>query len=343
MSLTISQNYTLTDRAFVHLNNLPNLCSLKLEKCVSLSNQALMELDSERLANLHSLIITECRLGDQAMAHIVEHGGLPNVQVLELNYCSTVSDVIVESIRTFPAIKRLSLAGCSEFHGVMLSELYRNSELRILDISHSGVNDDGLRTIACVTQLRTLVCTNLKLSDRGLMGVNDLWQLRYLDISACVRITEHGLSRLHGCVNLETLRITACPRLQRFQSLFVPSAAAARHEELLMNTNGGSLRPFAARVIHLSFPATASRPRPSSFSLSRSFFASPPPFPSPSDLDRDDLLDELLSPSCRSPSPPHDMIMQGVTMERSKSLSPPPHAAVCCKPLRNESAGCVIC
>lgn len=75
------------------------------------------------------------------------------------------------------------------------------------------VTDAGLQRIARLGWLQELNLSSCDLTDRGLMWLKDLKNLRVLNLSYCNRLSEAGLKHLRALESLQFLDLQGCPRI----------------------------------------------------------------------------------------------------------------------------------
>lgn len=84
--------------------------------------------------------------------------------------------------------------------------------LRELDVSHTGVDTVGLRTLVAAVRLETLHC-NFCAMVTSVSALEGLPHLRHLDLTG-TGITDHGLCALPSLPSLEVLLLTGCHALR---------------------------------------------------------------------------------------------------------------------------------
>ena len=63
-------------------------------------------------------------------------------------------------------------------------------------MNNSKVTDAGLKEVAKLKKLERLYLRDTQITDAGLKEVAKLNQLSYLDLQACLKITDAGLAKL---------------------------------------------------------------------------------------------------------------------------------------------------
>jgi hypothetical protein len=83
----------------------------------------------------------------------------------------------------------------------------RAGESDRIKIEASEVGDSELLQLAGLTGLRHLVCKRSRATDHGLTALRELTQLESLVLQGAPRVSDAGLSRLAGLMNLRTLNL----------------------------------------------------------------------------------------------------------------------------------------
>ena len=182
---------TISDEGFEMFKMFPHLEQL------GIPNAAISDPGLKKLANLKNL--------------------QENLHLLQISNCLNITD---EGVKSTIALKRLSnlyIQGC-RFSGAGLKRL----DLKVLWANRSAINDEGLRCIAGMKNLRSLdlsFCENI--TDAGLGKLASLLQLEELCLSGCKQITDLGLRNLAALKNLRKLELCGCEKItdQGLQSL----------------------------------------------------------------------------------------------------------------------------
>eukprot|EP01127_Copromyxa_protea_P018085 TRINITY_DN5615_c0_g1_i5.p1 TRINITY_DN5615_c0_g1~~TRINITY_DN5615_c0_g1_i5.p1 ORF type:complete len:1747 (+),score=336.92 TRINITY_DN5615_c0_g1_i5:29-5269(+) len=112
----------------------PNLTSLNIKNCISLTDQTLASIVS--LTRLQELNLSHCPfLSGSKIGSMVS--SLQNLEVLGLTNCKTANDVTLTNISACTKLRELSLEGCSgiTFVGIQ-SLMFHLKELRVLRLGH---------------------------------------------------------------------------------------------------------------------------------------------------------------------------------------------------------------
>ena len=90
-------------------------------------------------------------------------------------------------------------------------------KIEAIDLRDFQIIHRGLQHFARCKNIKSIKMSNQKfVDDWCLDAVSSMFglSLQYLDVSACPRITERGLSVLHRCKNLRLLNAYNLPRVQ---------------------------------------------------------------------------------------------------------------------------------
>ena len=128
---------------------------------------------------------------DIAIAAIQQRGGQVKrdeaqpgrpVESVRLTF-TNLTDLELKLIAPFTKLRRLEIGQNAALTGTGLKELAALKDLEYLDVSGSGINDDGAGPIAAFRNLKTLNLNNTKIGDRGFRDIATLDQLQELTAS----------------------------------------------------------------------------------------------------------------------------------------------------------------
>ncbi|XP_072978557.1 F-box protein At5g07670-like [Typha angustifolia] len=169
--------------------------------------------------NLTVLDLSWCsRITDEALGAI---GAVSSLSVLCLHGCSLVTDSGLASLSNGPllsrSIRRLDLSECDRISDNGVMSLRKLSFLQELDLAECGpkVTDAGIVAIASVSSLRRLsVKWLINLSDAAVLALaRDCQYLVELDVTGCELITGAGIRAFSGHGSLEILVLASCYNL----------------------------------------------------------------------------------------------------------------------------------
>ena len=184
----------LTDGGIEMLAELPVLRSLHINS-TSISDAALASI--ARLP-LTALILKNTRI---SIAELPQIGQL-QLHLLQL-FDRELTDQDFETIvQTFPNLEQLKLDGCS-FSQSALASLDGLEKLKVLSLSQTTVNDEGMQSIARLRTLTNLYLDATDITDVSLaLAANSLLNLQYFSVRENSTITDKGLENLLPASNL---------------------------------------------------------------------------------------------------------------------------------------------
>jgi len=235
-SLDLSLCEAVTDRVLATLTSLTGLTDLNLSQCSPLPDYGLtalrgltrltrlnlmqygIDFDEWRddrlltflpcLTNLTDLQLSAC--GGVTEEGLMALQPLKYLAVLDLSNC-LVEDDWLTALRPLKQLGTLNLAACPRITGRGLHAL---QSVRTLDLSESGVLEDGLSELQSMTGLTCLHLSAVKLSqnfscDEYVGLLQPLTGLTCLNISSW-QLTQAGLRNLQTLTSLTCLDLTAC-------------------------------------------------------------------------------------------------------------------------------------
>ena len=128
---------------------------------------------------------------------VLEQGG---VSIADTGTISQMPDLPRDAC----VLESVDFSGLTKFKGEGIERLSACTELKSLDLSGTGVVDDGLGPIAALGHLTKLSLAGTRVGDAGLAHLAGLSELRELDLQTAP-VTDAGLKHLAGLVNLTTL------------------------------------------------------------------------------------------------------------------------------------------
>ena len=183
----------LRDESLQHLIHLPNLEYLCLRNCCELSITGLNALT--QLKQLKGLALTSCpALTDKILIDLIQN--MPNLEYLDLSYCTTITSEGVRKLAKLSNLKNLSLSSWDKYLfeptpvNETLTILSENlSNLEYLDLSRCrNLTNDNLHYLFNLTKLKSLSLRANSIKYEALLNlVENLPNLEYLDIGMCNR------------------------------------------------------------------------------------------------------------------------------------------------------------
>ncbi|KAK9952268.1 hypothetical protein ABG768_018119 [Culter alburnus] len=266
-SLSLSQDWKITDKGLTELMALPCLRTLDLSECLHVSGADLVKgLSSPQpRAQLQALSLRNCSyIRDTAIFSLAQLLG-SNLRKLDLTSCVYLTDISVHAIATYlPALVVLRLGWCKEISdwGLLgMVEPTKNCEPRdkeppslpfqekprlVTDEDLGAFRDQEGASLLALRGLQELdlsACS--KLTDTSITQVLRFADLQRLSLSMLPEISDDSLVSvaLH-CRNLTSLALNLCPQisdqgmaralplLHRLQHLFMACCDGVTNETL---------------------------------------------------------------------------------------------------------------
>lgn len=225
-----TQNQVLSLKRERELNELsmymPQLQDLVLTGCFNLSDDKLLCTLSNELPNLQELSLSMCKqITDNAIILISEH--LTSLLKLDVSGCPNITDQsLIALIKGLRKLKSLNLRSCRNITHKGLAYIcgYRPEGAASADDDQMDIDSDQELAIAldmeqpkvdlnsALVNLEELVLQDCqKLNDDVLRYVPlGLSQLKSINLSFCVGITEFGLKNLANHPSLESINLCHC-------------------------------------------------------------------------------------------------------------------------------------
>ncbi|KAL8583401.1 F-box/LRR-repeat protein 14 [Nucella lapillus] len=226
---------------------IPNMVSLSLSGCYSITDNGLKQAFSEDHPTLTSLNLSLCKqVTDLSLGHISQH--LKNLEIFELGGCSCITNtgvlIIALGLKQLkslnlrscrqvsdqgiaylagqgkepsgnPNLEHLGLQDCQKLTDQALKHASEGlSHLKTVNLSFCGsVTDTGIKFLSRMPTLEELnlrSCDNI--SDIGLGYLSEgVARLSALDVSFCDKVGDQGLRFLsQGLLSLRSLSLNAC-------------------------------------------------------------------------------------------------------------------------------------
>jgi hypothetical protein len=240
---------TVNDDLLKSLAAFPQLRTLDLCRTEGLTSKRARFLAD--LKELETLNVSRC-------PNVTGHGlyklsALKNLRVLDVSYCPEIDDCGLEALTEyFPKVRALDISGCTAISARGLRELRELKTLEVLTAANCDFNDDALKEIAAMKQLRSLslrgsqragvngfralaTLENLEaidLSDSNVVSsavimplFQKLTKLHTVSIANCPRLANHSLRAFRSLKELRTLNIAGFPHLEAYGIEYLVQAA----------------------------------------------------------------------------------------------------------------------
>lgn len=193
-NLNLRSCFAITNAACASLASLTQLRTLNLFGCSSIDDAGLGFLAP--LTQLQDLNLSNCgRITDAGLAFLAS---LTQLRILNLSACWNITDTGVASLASLTQLHTLDLMSCGEITGTGFAALARTQLQNLNLCGCSGISDDGLASLARLAQLQNLNLSvrNSIITDKGLLALVPLKELRILDLRTCPKITDAGVQAL---------------------------------------------------------------------------------------------------------------------------------------------------
>jgi serine/threonine protein kinase/Leucine-rich repeat (LRR) protein len=159
------------------------------------------------IKSLQRLIISHGGADDDSLRVLASLTGLKTL-IFGGNH---VTDAGIRSLAPLKQLTELSVSGhAREVHGSGFEALRGTNTLRSLDVSGSGLDDDGASRIGQLTSLERLNLRDTWISGEGLAALAGLTHLKDLNLSRCRRLQTNDLTHLSRLATLEKLDLSDC-------------------------------------------------------------------------------------------------------------------------------------
>jgi F-box/leucine-rich repeat protein 2/20 len=145
-----------------------------------------------------------------------------NLEVLDLSYCSNLSDVALQYISEYcPKLIHLDISGCSLIGSDGLSAVYRHcsklEKLRLMLCDQPSLTPECLADITKFAQaIKVLELTGVRqLTDASAEKIARYGsQIQFLAMNGCVDITDRAVSAIgKNCTQLRVVEFCACKKV----------------------------------------------------------------------------------------------------------------------------------
>lgn len=198
------REHSLTNAGLAHLSLLELLEELDLVGKGHLNDAGLAHLS--KLPRLQYLLLQGKNFTDAGMAHIKNCSSL---RTLHLGYLKQLTDATIVQLSQMPRLERLSFHWNENITNASMVYLTKLDSLKVLDIKHSKITDEGLRRLAQIETLENVTLPDGGVTDAGIEHIAQLHNLNYLwaGSRSSSPLTDKSLSYIGTLGNLEELHI----------------------------------------------------------------------------------------------------------------------------------------
>ena len=203
---------------------IPNMVSLSLSGCYSITDNGLKQAFSEDLTSLTSLNLSLCKqVTDNSLGHISQH--LKNLETLELGGCSNITNTGVLIIAVgLKQLKSLNLRSCRQVsdQGIAYLAGQGREACGTLSLEHlvlqdcQKLTDQALKHVSLGLSLLKTVNLSFcgSVTDTGIKFLSKMGNLRELNLRSCDNISDIGLGFLsEGVARLTALDVSFCDKV----------------------------------------------------------------------------------------------------------------------------------
>jgi len=206
-------SFSLCDNGLSFLEKLTGLRELSLRGCTWLADSSAKHLAKLKVEFLD---VSECDAlsHDGAIDHIIQ---IKELRVLLLHKSKRLSSAGLMKISELSNLEKLDISSCKKLCSSPIRYLgARLSHLQELNLSNcSGMQEEGLKWLNLAGELRRLNLSGLlHVTDFVLQMVATLDNLTALDISDCPKITVQSLEPFQNHLTLTELNVSQCKKIK---------------------------------------------------------------------------------------------------------------------------------
>lgn len=195
-----------------YLCHLTNLMSLDMQGYYGLSDVGIAHL--QKLGQLRHLRLSRCEnIGDMAVQALLT--SLSNLQSLELNFCTRITDAALTPLCHMKYLQNVHLKGCTGVTDAGIQLL--PSTLCTLDLEGlEGITPAGFSALATLRSLTSLNLSSTRVDDEALAHLSELVHLQHLQLGprhGSNSITGSGFQYLSKLTSLVSLGLRSANRL----------------------------------------------------------------------------------------------------------------------------------
>ncbi|KAK9065817.1 hypothetical protein SSX86_015218 [Deinandra increscens subsp. villosa] len=190
--------------------SLKNLEHLNLNGCQKISDCGIEAITKASPSLKIFSIYWNVRVTDVGISHLVDN--CKHIVDLNLSGCKGISDKSLQMIsECYQHLESLDITRCIKItDGGLQHIMLKCSGLQSLNLyALSSFTDEAYKKLSLLTHLRFLdLCGAQNLSDEGLFSIGKCKNIRTLNLTWCVRITDVGVIAIaQGCTSLEFLSL----------------------------------------------------------------------------------------------------------------------------------------
>jgi hypothetical protein len=216
LSLSQTKDWMATssiNQSFHRLSQHPQIIAARLEN-EKLRIPVFQYLQMAKQAGLYlkKIDLSTTSLNDQQLEDLLK--ACPNIEMMNLAWCSNITDASLANLQHFAALQSLNLFGCYNITDAGLLNLQQFTALQYLNLGGcKNITDTGLVNLQHLTALQYLNlawCSNI---NAGLVNLQHLTALQSLSLTGCKNITDAGLAHLQHLTALQSLELARCSNI----------------------------------------------------------------------------------------------------------------------------------
>lgn len=229
----------ITDAGLEALGGIPSLRVLVLSGNPGVKGPGLRHLSGlprlERLSLAHM---------DTADRHLAILRALPSLRYLDLSYNHGFTDEGMQHAAALPGLRTLKLRACSQLEPDTVERVAGMEKLEVLDLG--GI--DGLHWRQDVFFAQSAPKPGKGVTDRVVMSLMELENLRELDLSDCTKVHSEALKGLTELRGLQKLELRNLPELADGAMLYLPVSVRILDLTDCDRIGDGAMRLLAQRL-----------------------------------------------------------------------------------------------
>lgn len=237
------------------IKGIPNLESLNLSGCFNLSDHTFEGAISKEVPSLTSLNLSNCKdISNSSLVTIAIR--CKNLETIDLSGCTKITNDGLANLASLPKLKHLNLRSCRQISDPGIGHL---SGASLSSASEVSSQHQPPPAASSLESLSLQDCQ--KLSDESLRYISQgLRNLKRINLSFCVSITDTGLKSLAKVASLEEINLRSCDNVSDIGIGFL----AEEHQRLAKldvsfcsNVTDASLRHMAGSGLAASLHSLA--------------------------------------------------------------------------------------
>jgi hypothetical protein len=132
---------------------------------------------------------------------------------VNLSVCEHIFNEDIPIFSRLKNLKSLYISYLDYFNDDGMEALGKLIQLRGLDVAHNKITDKGVEHLTSLVNLKHLNLTRCRVSDQCIDHIVKLQNLEMLNLSRCENISERSLLKLNDLLNLRVLYMGNCPQI----------------------------------------------------------------------------------------------------------------------------------